>query len=327
MRLSTVATCCLLVCLSACSSAAKIVNYKLYEGNAKATNDCIQNAVEKFRRQTCLQFRQQPTALDAISVVESGYCNYRDTNKTIHLGASCLNGDTCDRLFAQSISNERVYGNTIRHLNLKFNCTNKCSTDCKNGAKMTEDCKCECGYGFSGQTCEQLALRQEFTDASCGIVSNDKDGVLRLSTHPNAMPKATFCQWLIKANEQEIIEFEFVDLDLNYENAHPGQKCADNLLVLGVSEIENPIPCNKESRATLRRHYRSDGDWILFTLSTNTWSRAMHKGPMIKYQILSPQSNKEVRSFNKDYMNNDQSMFTRGFVTLALPLLLLKALL
>lgn len=60
------------------------------------------------------------------------------------------------------------------------------------------------------------------------------------SSYPSAAPKATFCQWLIKGNEQETIEFEIVDLDLNFENAHPGQTCADSLLVLGVSGLESP---------------------------------------------------------------------------------------
>jgi hypothetical protein len=60
------------------------------------------------------------------------------------------------------------------------------------------------------------------------------------SSYPNAAPKGMFCQWLLKANEQETIEFEFVDIDLNFESALSGQKCADTLTVLGVSGIENP---------------------------------------------------------------------------------------
>lgn len=71
----------------------------------------------------------------------------------------------------------------------------KCTTNCQNGANMTNDCQCRCSYGFSGQvdclenyvltvfkikTCEQLALRSEFTDPSCGIISNSKSGVLQL---------------------------------------------------------------------------------------------------------------------------------------------------
>lgn len=31
--------------------------------------------------------------------------------------------DTCQRLVAQAIANERIYTNPIRHLNLKYNCT------------------------------------------------------------------------------------------------------------------------------------------------------------------------------------------------------------
>jgi len=189
---------------------------------------------------------------------------------------------------------------------------------------MTDDCKCDCGYGFSGHTCEQLSLRSEFSDKSCGIISDQKEGTIALSTYPNPAAKATLCQWLIKANEQETIEFEFMDFDLNYKDSHPGQKCADSMLVLGVPGIENPIPCNAESRAIVRRPYRSNGDWILFTFSTNTWSRAHHKGPLIKYQIISPQSNKEVRSFNP-YMNSAITN-SQCFASLLLTLLSLKVL-
>lgn len=34
--------------------------------------------------------------------------------------------------------------------------------------------------GFSGQTCEQLSLRSEFTDKSCGIITDRKEGVIAL---------------------------------------------------------------------------------------------------------------------------------------------------
>jgi len=44
----------------------------------------------------------------------------------------------------------------------------------------------------------------------------------------------------------------------------------------------------------------------MFTLSTNNWSRAHHKGPLIKYRIISPQSNKEIRSFSP-YANSANS--------------------
>jgi hypothetical protein len=38
---------------------------------AHSVNDCINGAIEKFRKLSCVQFRYQPTGIDAISVVDS----------------------------------------------------------------------------------------------------------------------------------------------------------------------------------------------------------------------------------------------------------------
>jgi hypothetical protein len=46
---------------------------------------------------------------------------------------------------------------------------------------------------------------------------------------------------------------------------------------------------------------------------------------MIKFHVLAPPSGKEIRS--SPFTNNDQSMFARGIIILALPLLWLITLL
>lgn len=59
---------------------------------ANAINECVNGAIEKFRRLTCVQFRYQPTISDAISVVDSGHvCSYFETNKTILISKKCIN--------------------------------------------------------------------------------------------------------------------------------------------------------------------------------------------------------------------------------------------
>jgi hypothetical protein len=135
----------------------------------------------------------------------------------------------------------RLFGLTgTKRMHLTDRFVDKCTTLCEHGAQLLPDCSCQCSYGFQGKNCEQLALRDAFTDPSCGIISDTKEGTITLNSYPHPAPKSTFCQWLIKSQPSETIEFEFIELDLNHKNALPKQSCADNLMVFGASGIESP---------------------------------------------------------------------------------------
>ncbi|KAI6201055.1 Astacin-like metalloendopeptidase [Aphelenchoides besseyi] len=288
----------LLVAMSSCTG--KIVTYKLDPKNAISVNDCINAAMQKLRNESCVEFARG-AGPDAIHFVDSGQCTWKEDTRTVHLSRNCTNVDFCALLIAHAVTNERPEYGASRHLNLKFNCTDKCTTICHNGGKVTKDCKCTCGYAFAGANCEKLQASNQFTDSSCGIINgDDKDeGEISLSTYPNAAPKKTFCQWLIKPKSPwATVEIEFVEFDGNFENRRPGTRCADTLNVYGARGIDNPLPCGPEFRSLTQRRFQSESDWVLIDFDTNNWSEPQHKGLLLKWRIINPKSNKDIRSYD-----------------------------
>ncbi|VBB35086.1 unnamed protein product, partial [Acanthocheilonema viteae] len=91
-------------------------------------------------------------------------------------------------------------------------------------ARVIDNFGCQCAYGLEGTNCEQLSRRKLFTDQSCGI-HNEEEGIISLSTYPEARTGAIFCQWLIKSKPEKTIEFYINDLDLDDDNVPPDQPC------------------------------------------------------------------------------------------------------
>ncbi|KAI6235802.1 Astacin-like metalloendopeptidase [Aphelenchoides besseyi] len=290
----------LFVTMSSCTG--KIVTYNFDPKNTISVIDCINAAIQTLRTESCVEFTRG-AAPDAIHFVDSGQCTWKEDTRTVHLSPNCTNVD-CARLIAQAVTNERPEYGASRHLNLKFNCTDKCTTICHNGGKVKKDCTCSCGYGFAGANCEKLQASNQFTDQSCGIINGDdnEEGELSLSTYPNPASKKTFCQWLIKPKSPwATVEIEFVEFDGNYENRRPGTSCADTLNVYGARGIDNPIPCGHEFRSLMQHRFRSESDWVLIDFETNGWSEPQHKGLKLKWRIINSKSNKDIRSYDPSF--------------------------
>uniref|UniRef100_A0A0R3RNI1 CUB domain-containing protein n=1 Tax=Elaeophora elaphi TaxID=1147741 RepID=A0A0R3RNI1_9BILA len=158
----------------------------------------------------------------------------------------------------------------------------QCNIDCENGGTVNTDCSCQCAYGFEGKKCEELSRRKLFTDPSCGM-HNEEQGIISLSTYPEARTGATFCQWLIKSKREKTIEFYIKDLDLDDDNVPPDQPCNDIFYIWGTKSIANPILCVARD-SLIGVSFESDSDWLLIELRTNPWSERPHRGPRIKYR-------------------------------------------
>uniref|UniRef100_A0A914EC39 CUB domain-containing protein n=1 Tax=Acrobeloides nanus TaxID=290746 RepID=A0A914EC39_9BILA len=295
----------------------RIIHYYFDEDNEERVNECIINAIDHLTEETCLQFVRSQVPKDSILFLDSGHCSWQETNNTVHLGVNCINDAMCSQIIARALTNDRPYPLVSRILNLKYNCTDKCTILCENGGSITGDCTCECGYGFTGDRCERLKGEALFTDTSCGIRDDDDDGTIALSSFPGNAPKQTYCQWLIKADEPwENIEFEIVELDLDNENLLPSQKCGDSFVIFGSSSVQNPIPCNSEGSAILGQKYRSDSNWLFIELRANAYSLRQHKGPLIKYNVVNEDGPNNIRTFSSEQVSTSTSTFIASFWTL-----------
>ena len=56
-------------------------------------------------------------------------------------------------------------------LNKLFQCQDKCPNriGCAHNGYVDRSCKCACPYGFSGQLCEELEMKEHFTCESCSL--------------------------------------------------------------------------------------------------------------------------------------------------------------
>ncbi|CEF68381.1 Astacin-like metalloendopeptidase [Strongyloides ratti] len=263
-----------------------IIQYNFHNNNSPETDKCIRDAMEEIMDDTCLIFEENPSNPDALFFIESGHCSWQAVNKTVHLGVDCINSKTCQDIITRALTNDRPYPIASRVLNIKYNCTDKCTLICENGGQVNGNCECECAYGFKGDRCEQLKMEHMFTDTTCGFIDDESSGTVSLSTYPGFInKKPTFCQWVIKAeNPWENIEFEIVDIDLANENLAPGQRCEDSLVVVGIESLTGPIPCDEGKAAIIGKTFRSDGNFVLIELKTSSWSDGKYKGPQIKFR-------------------------------------------
>ncbi|VDM37275.1 unnamed protein product [Toxocara canis] len=196
--------------------------------------------------------------------------------------------DTCLLILSHILSIEKPPhpSHIARLINMKYNCTGRCTLQCENGGSVSDNCECECGYGFEGEQCELLTKRKMFTDSACGELGRSQSTV-SLSTYPDAASGSTFCQWLIRGSPTESVEFEIDELDLDSDNMLPGQMCNDLFYIWGSAQISNPVHCDSRSVDSLKgRKYKSDSNWLLIELRMNPWSERPHKGPFIKYRLL-----------------------------------------
>jgi len=267
-------------------SQAYLISYYFHENNDPEVDKCITTAISHLTRETCLVFQHDPKANNAIFILESSQCGWQEANSTIHLSSECLTAARCTEFIHQAIARERKHPSmVIRNLNLKFNCTDKCTIDCENGGSETEECTCRCAYGFSGHRCEQVKLRESYTDTSCGIIEGKSRGVISLRGQTE---KNTFCQWIIKStNPWEKFELEFEELDLDNENISPSQRCGDQLYIYGANGILNPIPCDNAGESSLiGEKFQSDSNILFIEYRGNPLTSRAHKGPIFKYRTI-----------------------------------------
>uniref|UniRef100_A0A915D9W7 Peptidase M12A domain-containing protein n=1 Tax=Ditylenchus dipsaci TaxID=166011 RepID=A0A915D9W7_9BILA len=128
-----------------------LINYHFHEDNDEDVNDCISTAIAQVMQDTCLEFKQNPQAHNAILFLESSRCGWQQENSTVHLNSDCLNQDNCTQFVHHALSSPQQQHPTtvVRHLNMKFNCTDKCTILCENGGSVDQrTCTCKCSYGF-----------------------------------------------------------------------------------------------------------------------------------------------------------------------------------
>jgi len=246
----------------------------------------------------------------------------------VHLGPDCMTDNHCAEYVHHAIAGERQHPSTIiRHLNVKFNCTDKCTVNCENGGKVTQNCGCDCAHGFTGDRCEKLRLHSHFTDSSCGIIQTHRSGVLALADRNPSKP--AFCQWVVKTDDPwEKIDVEFLELDFDFENAPVGQSCADTLSFVGFREMSGPVPCDHMSRMPTLKRVRSDSNFAFIEYRGSQLSNAKeHKGPVLKYSIVAPPppASKEIRSYKYEraYSAAPRSWWSAWPVVMLAPALLL----
>ncbi|KAH7731801.1 protein SpAN-like protein [Aphelenchoides avenae] len=303
----------------------KLINYYFHETNNRSINECILGAMSKLMRETCLEFRHF-RANDAILFIGSGHCRWQAGNSTVHLGSDCVTEEHCANIVSGVLmsSTNKPYPFVTRELNLKYNCSDKCTILCENGGTVTNDCTCECAYGFTGDRCTDLAKSSKFTDSSCGIREGETEGTITLSTYPNAPSGATFCQWLIRSPKPwDMIEIEFEELDLDNEDLLPGRKCNDDLFVAGSDQISQPIPCNREKSSVIGRRFNSTSNWLLVELRMNQWSRRRHSGPVINYSVISPANHNALRSFSLEQFGNSSASALPSIATIVFLLIVM----
>ncbi|CAD5215878.1 unnamed protein product [Bursaphelenchus okinawaensis] len=306
----------LFFCFTTISVASTTVFYRFGDKNNVTINNCILNSMEKLTKDTCLTFSRavKPTSEKVISFIESKRCSsWQGNNNTVHISPECANEETCVNLISKALTNELHHYGAARHLNLKFNCTDKCTTFCHNGGELQENCTCKCRYGMTGKFCQELGRSPHYTDASCGIVKADYEGTVSLSAYPRETSGSPFCQWLVKpANPWERIEFEFQEMDLNSQDLDENQDCVDSFRVRGVKELSTQIPCNEKFQQLKGKTFQSDGDWVMFELAGMSPDK-FSRGPRINYRIASP-SHIEIRSYPEDAALNSAPLLTASLI-------------
>uniref|UniRef100_A0A0K0FUD1 CUB domain-containing protein n=1 Tax=Strongyloides venezuelensis TaxID=75913 RepID=A0A0K0FUD1_STRVS len=294
------------------------INYNFDKNNSPEIDKCIRDAMEEIMDETCLIFEENPINPEALFFIESGHCSWQAANKTVHLGVDCINAKTCQDIITRALTSDRPYPIASRTLNIKYNCTDKCTLICENGGQVNGNCECECAYGFKGERCEQLKMEHMFTDNNCGFIDDESSGTVSLSTYPDYITKKpTFCQWVIKAeNPWESIEFEFIDIDLASENLAPGQRCEDSLVIVGVESLTGPIPCDESKNSIIGKTFRSDGNFVLIELKTSSWSDGKYKGPEIKYRTYKRSLFDNIRILTSEITSNSGYICTTTQIVL-----------
>lgn len=297
----------LLIFYIVCGAASKTVYYQFHANNDAAMNECLLNAMDTFMEETCVSF--EPSTENAVVFMKSGHCSWQESNSTVHMATECTNENTCYLILSHVLSVEAParHSHIPRLVNIKYNCTDRCTLECENGGVVTNSCECDCGYGFTGDRCQTLLKEHHFSDSSCGRVNSTN---VALSAYPRPTKGPVFCQWHIKGAPSEYIEFYIQDLDLDAEKVLPSQPCNDMLYIWGSTQLSNPIACDMESvQSIIGKKYKSDSNWLLVELRMNPWSELAHKGPLIKYEFVSPSPHQVFRAYSSE-MSSSSSVHT-----------------
>lgn len=262
---------------------ANVVNYQFHDDNENEVNECIERSMEALMDETCLFFRETTDHDAFVTFVQSAHCSWQESNRTVHLNPKCISDDFCYEMIGRVLSIDKPRSHIARHLNLHYNCSEKCTIECQHDGLVQDDCSCKCSYGFFGPRCEQLAKQASFTDKSCGLIDVDGDGVISLSTFPAPRDKTTFCQWLLQSSDPwTLIEVDIERLGLDGEDIRPGSVCNDFFTAFGEQEQVGPIPCDGSRNVT---RLRSKSNWLLLELRSDPYSDSSVTGPLLRHRV------------------------------------------
>ncbi|CAJ0598763.1 unnamed protein product [Cylicocyclus nassatus] len=265
------------------SALANVINYHLHTDNDNEINECVERSMEMLMDETCLFFRQTSEQDASVTFIQSEHCSWQESNRTVHLNPTCISDDFCYEMIGRMLSIDKPKQQIARFLNLHYNCTEKCTIDCRHGGIVLPDCTCKCSYGFTGKQCEKLAKQASFTDSSCGVIDANDDGVLNLSTYPEPREKTTFCQWLLESSDPwAVIEVSIERLGLDGEDVRPGARCNDFFTVFGEQDQVGPLPCDGSLNIT---ELRSKANWLLLELRSDPYSENSVTGPLLRYSV------------------------------------------
>ncbi|KAL6727299.1 hypothetical protein Aduo_009188 [Ancylostoma duodenale] len=291
---------------------ANVVNYQFHSDNDNEINECIERSMEMLMDETCLFFRQTSEQDASVTFIQSEHCSWQESNRTVHLNPNCISDDFCYEMIGRVLSIDKPRHHIARHLNLHYNCTEKCTIDCQHGGTVQDDCCCKCAYGFSGKQCEKLAKQASFTDSSCGVINVHDDGVLSLSTFPEPREKTTFCQWLLESSDPwAMIEVSVERLGLDGEDVRPGARCNDFFTAFGEQEQVGPLPCDGSLNVT---ELRSKANWLLLELRSDPYSENSVTGPLLRYSIKRQQPG--VRVYSEGMTSSSAALPTLAVVAL-----------
>ncbi|KAI1729039.1 protein SpAN-like [Ditylenchus destructor] len=265
-----------------------VINYNFHENKGPEVNACVEAAISKLMQDTCLTFNRNSNAENSIFFIESGSCGWQSSNLTVHLNSDCIKVENCTQFLHHALSDETHHPSVVnRHINLKYNCTDKCTIFCENGGIVTPQCTCKCGYGFTGNNCEKLKHNGLYTDTSCGVVDIDTGYSQGTVSLRQPAESDTFCQWIIKSTDPwTTFELEFEDLDLDSENLAPGQTCGDQLSVYGLKNFVNPVACDNSKNPLVGESFRSESNIVFIDYRGNRLASETHKGPTIRYKTI-----------------------------------------
>nr|CDJ91947.1 Plasminogen [Haemonchus contortus] len=284
----------ILLLLFAHYTFANVINYQFHDDNDNEVNECIERSMEALMDETCLFFRQTDDHDAFVNFVQSGHCSWQESNRTVHLNPKCISDDFCYEIIGRVLSIDKPRSHIARHLNLHYNCTEKCTIECQHSGTVQDDCTCKCAYGFSGSRCEQLAKQASFTDSSCGVIDVEGDGVVALSTYPSPRSKITFCQWLLQTSDPwAVIEVDIERLGLDGEDLRPGSVCNDLFTAFGEEELVGQIPCDGSQNVT---RLRSKSNWLLLELRSDPYSESSVTGPLLRHRLKRTQTGVRIYS-------------------------------